>query len=398
MLELCEEQSLAIANTFSDVPVQARATFRNVGVPSFAEISHTTHSTLDFVLVARCELPRVQLVRSNPLEPLASHHYALEADLDDEIQRETQVSHKCRYDKAALRDPTTAKQFAEQFVEKLSECSEGDVSCVHTLSKKNEDAFRAAEESTLPIARPTKQRPWISKGTLELIEQRHQARQRGEEESEILLHKSIMRSARVDKRTWLLEMAGSGDWKKLNRLRKGSVYQQGKLYNLSGELVSSEQRADTFAEYLEKVQWAVRPVSLTDDPEPVLFPELAVSSEPISMRELRRAVRLFKKGKATGPDDIPVEFWQTVLHNDLDASDWLLRFCNLVWEGRQVPDSWHMQTVALIFKKGGTGECKNYRPICLLNSAYKVFAMVLLQRLLSAGADSRLWASQYGFR
>ena len=41
---------------------------------------------------------------------------------------------------------------------------------------------------------------------------------------------------------------------------------------------------------------------------------------------------------------------------------------------------------------------KSYRPICLLNSAYKVFAMVILQRLLSAGADSRLWASQFGFR
>jgi sorting nexin-29 len=52
----------------------------------------------------------------------------------------------------------------------------------------------------------------------------------------------------------------------------------------------------------------------------------------------------------------------------------------------------------MIFKKGDHSECGNYRPICLLNSAYKVFAMLLLQRLLSAGADDRLWASQYGFR
>ena len=37
-------------------------------------------------------------------------------------------------------------------------------------------------------------------------------------------------------------------------------------------------------------------------------------------------------------------------------------------------------------------------PICLLNVAYKIVAMVLLKRLLAAGADDRLWGSQFGFR
>ena len=63
-----------------------------------------------------------------------------------------------------------------------------------------------------------------------------------------------------------------------------------------------------------------------------------------------------------------------------------------------MPHDWHLQKVAIIFKKGDPAECGNYWPICLLNSAYKLFAMLLLQRLLAAGADDRLWASQYGFR
>ena len=79
------------------------------------------------------------------------------------------------------------------------------------------------------------------------------------------------------------------------------------------------------------------------------------------------------------------------------GAEWLL-FCNEVWHAKQVPSSWHLQQVTLIFKKGDPGNCENYRPICLLAAAYKIFAMVLLKRLLEAGADDRLWPSQYGFR
>ena len=54
--------------------------------------------------------------------------------------------------------------------------------------------------------------------------------------------------------------------------------------------------------------------------------------------------------------------------------------------------------VTLIYKKGDPADYGNYRPICLLNSAYKIFAMIVLKRLLRAGADERVWSSQFGFR
>ena len=37
-------------------------------------------------------------------------------------------------------------------------------------------------------------------------------------------------------------------------------------------------------------------------------------------------------------------------------------------------------------------------PISLLSIGYKLFATVLLQRLLAAGAESRVWHTQFGFR
>ena len=63
-----------------------------------------------------------------------------------------------------------------------------------------------------------------------------------------------------------------------------------------------------------------------------------------------------------------------------------------------MPADWSVASVALIYKKGDPGFCANYRPICLLSIAHKIFAAVLKQRLLTAGIDETIWASQFGFR
>ena len=49
-------------------------------------------------------------------------------------------------------------------------------------------------------------------------------------------------------------------------------------------------------------------------------------------------------------------------------------------------------------QKGDESLCENYRPVCLLAVGYKVFASVLLARLKQAGAERRLWPTQFGFR
>jgi hypothetical protein len=82
----------------------------------------------------------------------------------------------------------------------------------------------------------------------------------------------------------------------------------------------------------------------------------------------------------------------------LEGQSWLLRFCNVAWQRGVCPQSWHLQEVPLIYKKGDLADCGNYHPIFLLNAACKIFAMIVLRRLLGAGADELLWTSQFGFR
>ena len=42
--------------------------------------------------------------------------------------------------------------------------------------------------------------------------------------------------------------------------------------------------------------------------------------------------------------------------------------------------------------------CDNYRPISLLQIGYKIFSIIILQRLRDGGAQKRIWPTQFGFR
>ena len=80
------------------------------------------------------------------------------------------------------------------------------------------------------------------------------------------------------------------------------------------------------------------------------------------------------------------------------VADWILDFCNRVWEAKAIPDAWRQARVATLYKKGSPADCGNYRPISLLAVGYKMFASMLLRRLQKAGAEQRLWPTQFGFR
>ena len=95
---------------------------------------------------------------------------------------------------------------------------------------------------------------------------------------------------------------------------------------------------------------------------------------------------------------MPAEFWKTICVQDSLCCRWAVCLCNKVWCSGHVPDDWHEAVVSAIFKKGDPASCENYRPISLLAIGYNLFATILLRRLKPAGADARIWPTQFGFR
>ena len=76
----------------------------------------------------------------------------------------------------------------------------------------------------------------------------------------------MRKAVEQDKATFLEEAVASGSWRAIRKLKKPKAAKQGRLRNTAGELVSSEDRADAMATYLETVQWRVRPATAVDYP------------------------------------------------------------------------------------------------------------------------------------
>ena len=107
-------------------------------------------------------------------------------------------------------------------------------------------------------------------------------------------------------------------------------------------------------------------------------------------------LRFTSNNKQPGPDEIPNELLknlpdqlQTCIHN-MFIIQWLVGY---------TPDGWKESNTVLLYKKGDPLDLKNYRPIALANTLYKLWTSMLTE-VLSKYAETYdiLSNSQEGFR
>ena len=304
-----------------------------------------------------------------------------------------------RWSAQVLEQEGVAQKFVGKFAEAMGSAvgGMGDRADPDAWQEGFEMAFQEAA-ATLPTHAATASKPWIGTATLALIDRRNAAAARDDRHEVELLKDAVKRSAKADRRRWLEDLLKTGEWSQVRKCRKGFAPRPSKLKDSSGKVVDSTSRANTMAEYFERVQWAVRPMTDAMPGLAPLGPLLDVQLGPVSDEEIASATKQVRRNRSSGVDNIPGEFWKLIAEKGSPGAEWLREFCNSCWSGKRVPRKWHLARVAAIFKKGRDDDCANYRPISLLCVAYKLFASILLMRLKKAGAENRVWSTQYGFR
>jgi hypothetical protein len=110
-------------------------------------------------------------------------------------------------------------------------------------------------------------------------------------------------------------------------------------------------------------------------------------------KEINNMISKLKRNKAPVPDCITSKLIQS------GGYTLKLRIYNLIlkiWNNEQVPEEWK-ERICPTFKKDYRRPCNNYRPITLLNVVYKIFAILLYNRIRRI-VEHKIGDYQMGFR
>ena len=158
-----------------------------------------------------------------------------------------------------------------------------------------------------------------------------------------------------------------------------------KTYQLVKDLTSSKQGQTTSirnkdGKYLTEEQdilerWSKYCSELynyraTGDPEVLNVPPATDNDNfPILREEVEAAVKLLKKGKSAGADNVPAELVQAGGEAMISV---LLTICNKIWQTGEWPTPWTQYLIITLPKKGNLQLCQNYRTISLISHPNKV--------------------------
>jgi len=95
-------------------------------------------------------------------------------------------------------------------------------------------------------------------------------------------------------------------------------------------------------------------------------------------KEVSNIINKVKRNKAPGTNNIPAEL---VKYGGYILKYGMYNLILLIWSKEQLPMEWLQGIIRPIYKKGEKTICSNYRPITLLNIAYKIFTIILNNRL-----------------
>ena len=116
--------------------------------------------------------------------------------------------------------------------------------------------------------------------------------------------------------------------------------------------------------------------------------------DDITIEDVIWATNKLKRGKAAGPNNVPIDCYKELQEDSLKH---IVALFNHWWRGGEITDAVTQAHVILLYKKGDNSNLANYRPISLLNSNYQIFTAIL-QKRISDALDKHLQNTQNGFR
>ena len=149
-------------------------------------------------------------------------------------------------------------------------------------------------------------------------------------------------------------------------------------------MVNSEAVLKRWKEYFEKL------MNEENNRDPRIEKAEVVNKEVNCV--CKKALRRMKKGKAVGPDELPVEVWKCMGEMGIK---FLTRLFNRLLMGERMPEEWRRNVLIPIYKDKGDAQCfGNNRGIKLMSHTMKIWERIIEARLRDCVEINE---QQYGF-
>lgn len=135
-----------------------------------------------------------------------------------------------------------------------------------------------------------------------------------------------------------------------------------KMWNVTENITNTE-----IEEYLNDLEFKI-PTNET----------ITSANAPIKYEEIQEIIKNLPKNKSPGTDGITYEFYKK-FNNEI--SNDLMNLITNIELNEKLPESTRTSRIKLIYKGGNPKQIKNYRPISLLNTEYKIIAKIIASRM-----------------
>ncbi|KAG5573068.1 hypothetical protein H5410_062834 [Solanum commersonii] len=114
------------------------------------------------------------------------------------------------------------------------------------------------------------------------------------------------------------------------------------------------------------------------------------------IEEVLCAISRMSRGRATGPDEISVEFWKST---NKVGIEWLIGLFNVIFKTAKMPDEWRWSTMVPLYKTSGDIQNQNnYRGVKLLSHTMKVWEKMVEMRVrMRVRRGVPISENQFGF-
>ena len=374
-----------------------------------------TRNQIDHVLIDGRHFSDILDVKARRGASAGSDHFLVQIKLRARVcsaNNEKRQTPK-RIDVDALKNSETAAKFTGKLSDRLSNIREisDPTTNVDTKWRITSNATRNTAADVLGHMRPKRNQHWFDEECEAVTSEKDEAYRkmlqrctRATKEDYSFKRK---REKRVHKRKKCeAEQEMYMDLERLNRMNETQKYYQ----KLNNSRKGFDPRVTMIKDHDGSILTDVKSVlrrwqehfdkllngDATRDhpPEVELFQDDGNRIDPPTHGEIKKAIASLKNNKSPGPDSIPAELFKNGGEKLVDV---LHSVIVKVWQSEILPEEWMNGALCPLHKKGDKLCCSNYRGICLLNTAYKVFARLLYTRL-EPYAEDCTGDYQAGFR